>query len=267
MKHSARKLTRRLKKRRQALLERYDEEDLHQLRITLRRMRGRLKGAGKRRLRQLRKDLGTLADATNAARDWDTLEAHARLLLGLQQFENIAPWLRRNQRAARERVTELLASRTWADTIEDWKRRAPDVAVDRGTTDARLEETWNRVDTARQKALSLDTDRHWHKLRIAIKELRYRLDEQPGEDRNRQTRMAISTCKQVQEELGTWHDTVVHRGLLAEAAAGGAEDSSLAATLAILDDKLVREGEECLERVRAMLVEPAVERALSPGPR
>ena len=34
-----------------------------------------------------------------------------------------------------------------------------------------------------------------------------------------------------------------------------------------LERKLAREGEECLERIRAMLVEPAVERVLSPGPR
>ena len=69
------KLTRRLKKRRLALLERYDEEELHQLRITLRRMRAQLKGAEQSRLQQLRRDLGTLADTTNAARDWDTLDA------------------------------------------------------------------------------------------------------------------------------------------------------------------------------------------------
>ena len=83
------KLTSRLEKRRRALLERYDEEDLHQLRITPRRMRARLKGAEQSRLQQLRKDLGTLADTTNAARDWDTLDAHARSLLSLQPEENM----------------------------------------------------------------------------------------------------------------------------------------------------------------------------------
>ena len=39
-----------------------------------------------------------------------------------------------------------------------------------------------------------------------------------------------------------------------------------ASTLAIFEEKLIRDGEECLDRVRAMLVEPSVERALSPAP-
>ncbi len=93
------KLTRRLKKQRRGLLERYDEEDLHQLRITLRRMRGRLEGTGDEQLCQLRKDLGALADTTNPARDWDTLALCARARLKKKQFESLAPWLRQHQQS------------------------------------------------------------------------------------------------------------------------------------------------------------------------
>ena len=50
-----------------------------------------------------------------------------------------------------------------------------------------------------------------------------------------------------------------HRQLLHSASP---DDESL---LALLDGMLVREGEESLDRVRAMLVEPAIEDALSPG--
>ena len=88
------KLTRRLEKRRRALLDHYDEEDLHQLRITLRRMRGRLEGTDDKERRQLRKDLGALADTTNPARDWDTLALYARARLNTRQFESLAPWRR-----------------------------------------------------------------------------------------------------------------------------------------------------------------------------
>ena len=109
--------------------------------------------------------------------------------------------------------------------------------------------------------MQCETDLDWHKLRIAIKELRYRLDEQPEEERSRQIRQALAICKQLQEELGTWHDTVVHRELITS------DTGDAGAILALCAKKLVREGEECLDRVRALLVEPAVERALSPGPR
>jgi CHAD domain-containing protein len=123
----------------------------------------------------------------------------------------------------------------------------------------------SRVAEARARALEYETERDWHKLRIAIKELRYQLDEEPREDRSRRVRQTITACKQLQEELGTWHDTVVHRGLLANALeqAKGPEGRAMAA----LDARLSREGEECLDRVRALLVEPDVERTLSPGPR
>jgi CHAD domain-containing protein len=255
------KLSRRLEKRRLALLEHYDQEDLHQLRITLRRMRGRLKGADAENLQHLRRDLGTLADATNAARDWDTLEDHARALLSLRQYETLAPWLRQHQQAAHRRVKALLTSEVWSATIRDWKHHGPDTEVERITIHTTLPAAQHRLAKARNRALARDTARDWHKLRIAIKELRYHLDEQPKAARSQQVRQQISLCKQLQEELGNWHDTVIHRQLLVEAS-GDAE-----AVLQLFERKLAREGEECLERIRAMLVDPAVERVLSPGPR
>lgn len=257
------KLARQLEKRRVALIKRYDEEDLHQLRVILRRMRSRLKGSGSKKLCHLRKDLGTLADNTNAARDWDTLETHASALLSLRQFESLVPWLREHQKAARESVLALLDSKLWSDTIANWKQQAPDTAKAVSGGDAGLEtplvHTLEQAAAARERALRQETDRAWHKLRIAIKELRYRLDDQPADERSGEVRQTLSICRQLQEELGTWHDTVVHRELLHSASPG---DESL---LALLDGMLVHEGEETLDRVRAMLVEPAIEDALSPG--
>jgi CHAD domain-containing protein len=266
------KLTRRLEKRRRALLERYDEEDLHQLRITLRRMRGRLEGAGDKELRQLRKDLGALADTTNAARDWDTLALYARTRLSVRQFETLAPWLRQQQQTAHTLVLELLESDQWHEILARWKDYSPDTvdtasqyntAIEEGLPDA-----MQRVSVARVRALDRERDRDWHKLRIAIKELRYRLDEQPKEERDRQVRQTLSLCKQLQEELGSWHDTVVHRQLLhgADQRNGTALEPETVSTLETFEEKLIRHGEECLDRVRAMLIEPSVERALSPVP-
>jgi CHAD domain-containing protein len=259
------KLYHRLEKRRTALLEQYDEEDLHQLRVTLRRMRSQLKGSRQENLRKLRKDLGHLAETTNAARDWDTLAVHAQALLTPGQFSSLVPWLRQHQQLAHEQVRALLESDEWSDTIAHWKKHTPADQGPVADSDAAFEEfitgTLQRVAEAREKALEYETDHDWHTLRIAIKELRYRLDEQPEEARSRQTRQALAICKQLQEELGTWHDTVVHRELLA----GATGDAG--PIQAVFDKKLARKGEECLDRVRAMLMERGVERALSPAPR
>jgi CHAD domain-containing protein len=258
------KLSRRLEKRRRSLLEHYDQEDLHQLRITLRRMRGRLKGEGGKKLQHLRRDLGTLADATNAARDWDTLEDHARSLLNPRQYASLAPCLRRHREAAHTRVMELLVSDLWKNALSRWEKFALDSVRDADSHQSpkrARRRILAKLSRARARALEHESERYWHKLRIAIKELRYHLDEQPKAGRSQQVRQQISLCKQLQEELGNWHDTVIHRQLLADAS-GDAE-----AVLQLFERKLAREGEECLERIRAMLVDPAVEQVLSPGPR
>lgn len=203
--------------RRQALLHRYDEEDLHQLRVNLRRIRSCLKQRHGRKAKLLRHQLGNLADATGAARDWDTLLARADNELGPRQIKLLAPRLLAHQAVAQEPVRSMLESDEWHRAIEDWKTyiaRHPPRQGERHSGDSVTSDKEDAVERAWQRVQAADTPRNWHRLRIAIKELRYSLDEVPKAARNSGTVAALRRCKRLQSWLGDWHDTVVHLQLI-----------------------------------------------------
>ena len=263
-------LERKLIKRRDALLRRYDEEDLHQLRITLRRMRSRLKQHSGGKVLNLRRDLGLLAETTNAARDWDTLIVRARKILPEEQFEHLLPRLEQYQQAARQRVLVMLESREWMSAIKRWRqfldeqrREQSGVNEDR---EVDLSKILKHVSRARLKALSRDDEKRWHKLRIAIKELRYALDATPKKVRTKQVTDIIGLCKALQEDLGDWHDTVVHGQLLLELtdSLDPVSQPMIADALDILRESIARRGRNKLERVTSTLQKRKTIKALSP---
>jgi CHAD domain-containing protein len=225
LRNQMKSLSRRLEKKRQRLLQDYDAEHLHALRITLRRMRSRLKQIPGKEARHLRRDLSVLAGATNAARDWDTLVKSAGNLLPEEQFQQLAPWLEAEQKSARDRVTQMLQSEKWASALKQWRHQEKEHHQLReetaGYAKHDLSRTLQELITARDKALSRDDDKRWHKLRIAIKDLRYQLDATPKKKRSGGDRKILALCKQLQVDLGEWHDTVVHAQLLDKIAFAG----------------------------------------------
>jgi CHAD domain-containing protein len=263
-------LERKLIKRRDALLQCYDEEHLHQLRITLRRMRSRLKQQSGKKNRNLRRDLGLLAETTNAARDWDTLVLRARNILPEEQFEYLLPRLEHYQYAAHQQVLVMLESREWMSAIKRWRqfldeerREQAEVEDDRGRD---LSKILRQVSSARLKALSQNDEKRWHKLRIAVKELRYALDATPKKKRTKSAAKTIELCKALQEDLGEWHDTVVHGQLLLELADSldPVSQPAVADALDILRTSIAQRGRDKLERVTLTLQKPKTGKALSP---
>jgi CHAD domain-containing protein len=61
-------------------------------------------------------------------------------------------------------------------------------------------------------AMREDSDRRWHKFRIAVKEVRY-VAEAAASD-NEQAADIAQSCRELQTLLGDWHDTVVQLNLL-----------------------------------------------------
>ncbi len=97
--------------------------------------------------------------------------------------------------------------------------------------------------------------RNWHRLRIAIKDLRYTLDSVPLAERDARLKKALKLCKRLQEYLGDWHDTVVHLQLLRELVDRGdapADDDSLQ-VVAQWRVAVEREGHACLDLTRELL--------------
>ncbi len=244
-----------LRKKRLALLQAYDAEDLHQLRVGLRRMRSHLKSRSGRKARSLRHELGTLADATSPARDWDTLieKAHARLdpaTLRLLEED-----LRRYQASSHVPALAMLQGAGWSDGLEQWDaylRRHPPGRTSAGSGAKTRQKTHERVDHAWQRACHNDSPRNWHKLRIALKDLRYRLEADAGSAGDREASRLLKHCKQLQTLLGDWHDTVIHLQLVREVADGYDPETDVDKLKAVREwcRAIEAEGRQCLDATK-----------------
>ena len=256
----------RLRALRKDLLANYNDENLHQLRITLRRMRGVLRGKPGGKARKLRRQLGALARTTNGARDWDTLYASAQDQLGPDQFRELQPLLHERRENARALVFQMFHAKKWQKTLRRW-----DAFVDKNELEAgnlrvapgQLRKRIKRASTAAEKAMARNEDQSWHKLRIAIKELRYALNTRPKKHRSSSHAVLLSECKALQALLGDWHDTVAHRQLLDNLASDGSLNPATPAgeAAAALQQVLVFNGQQSLGQIKQQLREGA----LAPG--
>ncbi|MBP6683348.1 MAG: CHAD domain-containing protein [Halioglobus sp.] len=252
-------LTIRLKALHSSLLAGYSEEDLHQLRVTLRRMRSVLRKVALDEARALRRELGDLARATNGARDWDTLVANAQDQFGPEPLRALLPLLEECRQSARAQVYRTLRSHQWRAALARWEDLADitEMAVGCHAIATReLDSILQRVNAASRKAMLRDDPRRWHKLRIAIKELRYTLDSLPHDAGEPLTARLLDECKSLQTLLGDWHDTVVHRQLLDELGARESCDASTSAGMAAqaLHQALAATGQDSLELIKQRLL-------------
>jgi len=249
-----RKVTRKLKSRRKALLRQYDSEELHQLRVAIRRIRGLLKQRDGDEPRAIRKALGRLARQTNAARDWDTFARYALETLDENGGRAVQPLLQRQLAAAHDETLKMLASDEWSTTMGQWKQYLKQEGAQSfslSSATGELEEVREKASAAKNQALASRDDRDWHAFRIAIKDLRYTLDTlDPAEQAARkQVKAAIKLCKKLQDDLGCWHDTVVHRRLLGqlEAMPEAAAEAGVGRAIEALGSAIRTRGEACLD--------------------
>ncbi len=248
----------RLKALRSSLLAGYSEEHLHQLRVTLRRMRSVLRKVALDEARELRRGLGALARASNSARDWDTLVASAQDQLEPEPLRALLPLLEECRQGARAQVYRMLHSHQWRAALARWDDLADitEVAVRcQAIATRELDSILQRVHAAGRKAMLRDDASRWHKLRIAIKELRYTLDSLPHDAGEPLTARLLDECKSLQTLLGDWHDTVVHRQLLDELSAQESCDATTAAGMAALalQQALAATGQGSLELIKQRL--------------
>lgn len=199
-----------------ALVKGYSADQLYAFRVASRRTRSILKQIDNHRARGLRKTWGGFAATTGNARDWDVFLITAEMLLDgddLREFRAL--------NAARidfyhETVLEMVRSGTFARHRQEWDRfldeaEEPEDQSGRGL--AALEHALKRARRRLRRAFIKDTDRAWHKFRIAVKEVRYVAEANPSLPGAQQL---AEHCKPVQTLLGDWHDTVVQLNLLEE---------------------------------------------------
>ena len=250
--------TARLRTLRSSLLANYNEEDLHQLRVTLRRMRSVLRGIPGGKEKKLRRRLGALAHTTNDARDWDTLYASAREQLREAQFNELEPLLHAQRESARAQVYRMFHAKQWLATLRRWDALADKTELDAASLCMRragLKKRLKRATAASHKAMAKDDNKRWHKLRLAIKELRYALDTGPEGMPASGRPELLQECKTLQTLLGDWHDTVVHRELLDTLAGDASLDPARPAGKAAsaFQQILANNGRRSLEQIKERL--------------
>ena len=257
---NVRRITRKLKSRRKALLRQYDSEELHQLRVAIRRIRGLLKQRTGKEPRAIRRSLGKLARQTNAARDWDTFARYALQTLDDSGGRDVGPLLQRQLNAAHDEALQMLTSDAWSAAMGQWKRylkREGAKSFSRSSATGDLDAVREKAAAAKNQALASMDDRDWHAFRIAIKDLRYHLDtSDPGEhEAHKRVKAAIKLCKNLQDDLGCWHDTVVHHRLLTqlEAMPEAAGEKGVARAVDALGRAIRARGEACLDSVMETL--------------
>jgi CHAD domain-containing protein len=249
-------LTTEIGHRRSALLTHYRDEDLHQLRVTIRRLRGLLRQRDNPEALQLRRDWGKLADQTNPARDWDTLIIYLEQNPAAEIFAQNRAALATRQAQAQQQVLDSLRSPRWSTISSGWHDYLRQVgAVDEPTLPGQdiIAAASTRAFEAWQCAVNTNQESDWHRLRIAIKDLRYSLDTLAPE--LPQSQATLGLCKELQTLLGDWHDTVVHRQLLEQLAveeAASVEKTAADIFAAVLAGLQTR-GSVCLHAVRKLL--------------
>jgi CHAD domain-containing protein len=220
-------LTRNVELAAERLRADYDIEQLHDLRVAIRRIRSLLKQRGKRRARRWRRIWGSFAGVTNRARDWDVFleSAGARLpAAGVAQLQAICQG---RVDAARAAVRAMLDSAAWRRYLEEWKdyalprsgrhRRAGGRAAARKAPPRdTLKPALAHANRALAAALALPDDSGWHPFRIAIKELRYVAERLPAGDGPAGPLTVTEICKRLQTPLGDWHDCIVQLQLVGQ---------------------------------------------------
>jgi inorganic triphosphatase YgiF len=233
-----------------------DPEGIHQLRVSLRRLRSAfdlMRAAGSTsKLGALRAEASWLARNLSAARDWDifktgTLPTIAKGCPSVGGFEALGEVAEECRSAAYGRVRNVLADRRCARFVIElagwieargWRSDVLPEALAQLAEPA-INFAGNILSARHTKALkrgrhfkSLSAEER-HRLRLAIKKLRYAVDFLlPMYGQRKSTRRYFSKLAELQEELGTYNDMATTSSLLAGLDNGASGSTNAAAAIA-----------------------------------
>ena len=214
-----------------------DKEGIHQLRVSVRRLRSALALfrdlVSDRERRDIARRLKWLAGQFAEARDWDVF--HDEYLVPLRKSRpddsalgTFVGEIEKLRRAADARAADMVAHPRYAKTIleiETWwngsgRRKpanglAPQKAVD--FSHARIRKLHRRLCKLGKRTRELD-DAGLHELRIRTKKLRYAIDFLRSLFPNKAARAYRNALIEIQDCLGALNDIAVARQLLAAAA-------------------------------------------------
>ncbi len=234
-----------------------DPEGVHELRVAIRRMRAALSifqdaAAANRRFR-IGNELRVLQRKLGAAREWDVLidETIGQFPRRLRRQRVVHDVVKRAEakRAAGHKAAHavlrdprcrdlLRRLHAWIDSqfiygpprLRD-RRWKPEILSQPVTGFAAeiMQAYHGKARKLAENIRELDA-KDLHRLRIRVKKLRYATEFFASLWHGRPLRRYLAALKELQEGLGTWHDTVVATDLFARLAAAGRADGKFATT-------------------------------------
>jgi triphosphatase len=233
-----------------------DPEGIHQLRVSLRRLRSAfdlMRSAGSlSKLEALRAEASWLARHLSPARDWDifqtgTLPTIAKNCPSVTGFDALEQVAEQNRSAAYKTVRQVLADRRCARFVIElggwieargWRSDVPPEGLGQLAEPA-INFAGRLLSERHMKALkrgrhfkSLSVEER-HRVRLAIKKLRYAVDFLlPMYGQRKSTRRYFDKLADLQEELGAYNDMATTTTLLTGMKEAGADGGTAAAAIA-----------------------------------
>jgi inorganic triphosphatase YgiF len=233
-----------------------DPEGIHQLRVSLRRLRSAfdlMRSAGAlSKLEALRSEAGWLARNLSAARDWDifqtsTLPAIAEACPSVAGFDALGQVGEERRSAAYDTVRQVLADRRCARFVIElggwieargWRSDIPPEQLGQLAEPAinfagrLLSERHAKALKRGRRFKSLNAEER-HRVRLALKKLRYAVDFLlPMYGQGKPIRRFFAKLADLQEELGVFNDMATTSKLLAGLDGGSSDSGTAAAAIA-----------------------------------
>jgi CHAD domain-containing protein len=218
-----------------------DPEDLHQMRVAVRRMRAVLAAAGdavdRRWADQLRAELRWLGQVLGPVRDLDVLIERLRGESAdfsadeRDAVEALLCGLVRKRRTARQRLLRTLRSARYAalvTALEEAVAAGPPAAADQVVPLDLVRRPYRKAVRQVRKVDQDGSDEALHALRIRGKRLRYAA-ELIEPEQGRPVRKLVKAVTALQDVLGEHQDAVVASARLRELAAGAEPEQALVA--------------------------------------
>ena len=233
----------------------WDEEFLHDFRVALRRTRTLLAQLPDvlpaTRVRRFTREFRWIGNLSGAARDGDVQidemhELASSLPAGQRsKLEPLHRWTRDRREAARARMLTALDSARYRRLIDSWgallgeapgsRSRLPNAGRAVGELAAeRIKGMYRRLLRKGGKINDSSPAAHLHELRKDAKKLRYLIEFFRPLYREHRVALLVGDLKLLQDNLGTFQDLDVQRGLLLEFST-----VAPAATVAVLDELTV----------------------------
>lgn len=204
-----------------------DDEDLHQLRVHLRKSRAILKAfaesfKGQKYLQKMTKKLGTVAKGSNQTRDLDVfLDACYHRFAPFIASLPIAFYetLVRERREERAKLDAFLKSEQVKDILIDYQLFLEHLALkeprERVELLEEIVEAYFKTIRKHYKAYRKDKEEEpLHAIRIELKKIRYLLEAFKEEKKTASYRKMIKKSKLLQNSLGLFHDLAVEEAFV-----------------------------------------------------